>query len=221
MTLQHQGALAAARNQLDSAARLYQQALDRFREANDQGEMMRSYNLLGVAEQTAGRPAEARAWYERSRELAMHLKDQPSLSVAAQNIGVVVRGEGEAARERGDEPAARRHFEEALRWVDESLRIDQALGNKPGEASSRGLLARIHLRLGDLDAAERQAHEARKIRESLGLLEADRDYDNLSDIARARGDLTAAHQWEQKRDALDAERKRRAGGSGSLPAKML
>ena len=77
--LQHQGGLADDRNQLDRATRLYQQALQRFQEAGDQGAMMRTYNLLGVAEQKAGRLAEARAWYEKSRELAVQLKDQPGL----------------------------------------------------------------------------------------------------------------------------------------------
>ena len=88
--------------------------------------MMRTYNLLGVVEQKAGRLAEARAWYEKSRELAVKLQDQPCLGEAAQNIGIVCQFEGEAARERGDEAAARRHFEEALRSVEESLRIEQA-----------------------------------------------------------------------------------------------
>ena len=37
----------------------------------------------------AGRLAEARAWYEKSRELAVQLKDQPGLGEAAQNIGIV------------------------------------------------------------------------------------------------------------------------------------
>jgi tetratricopeptide (TPR) repeat protein len=76
--LQHQGSLADDRNQLDRATRLYQQALQRFQEAGERS-VMRTYNLLGVAEQKAGRLAEARAWYEKSRELAVQLKDQPSL----------------------------------------------------------------------------------------------------------------------------------------------
>jgi tetratricopeptide (TPR) repeat protein len=210
--LQHQGGLADERNQLERASRLYQQALERFREAGNQGPMMRTYNLLGVVEQKAGRLAEARAWYEKSRELAAQLKDQGGLGQAALNIGVVWQGEGEAARERGDEPAARRCFEEALRSVEESLKIEQARGNKPTEANSWTGLAQIHLRLGDLAAAERHAHEAREIREVLGLKEAWRDYHTLSEISQARGDLAAAAEWTKKRDDLFAELKRRAGG---------
>ncbi len=219
--LQHQGGLANDRNQLDRASLLSQEALESFQEAGAQGSMVRTYNLLGVVEQKSGRLAEARAWYEKSRELAVQLKDQVGLGQAAQNIGMVWQQEGDAARKRGEEPDARRHFEEACRFVAESLRIWKAQKNKPYEAASWNGLAQIHLRLGDLAAAERHAHAARQIHESLGLKEAWRDYNTLSEIAQARGDLAAAAEWAKKRDDLLAELKRRAGGGGDLPAQML
>jgi tetratricopeptide (TPR) repeat protein len=219
--LQGQGALATHRRQLDRATRLYQLALQRFQEAGDTGSIMRTYNLLGVAERNAGRLAEARAWYEKSRELAIELQDQSGLGNAAQNIGIVFQNEGEAARERGDEAAARRNLEQALHYVEESLRIDQARKNKPGEALSLGQLAKIHLLLGDLPAAEGHAHEARQIRESLGLKEAWKDYDTLAEIAAARGDTAAAAEWARKRDELLAELKRLAGGGGGIASEML
>ena len=183
--------------------------------------MMQTYNLLGVVEQSSYRLAEARAWYEKSRQLAVDLKDQPCLGAAALNIGIVCQLEGDAARAQCNEPAARLSFQAALRSVQESLRIDQALGNQPGSASSHGQLAMIHLRLGDLANAERHAHEARQIRESLGLKEAWRDYNTLSEIAEARGDTDAAAEWAKKRDAKRAELKRLAGGGGGLPSQML
>lgn len=212
LTLQHQGSLADDRNQLDRATHLYQQALVHFRAQGNLGEMMRTYNLLGVVEKKAGRFAEARAWYERSRELAVRLSDQPSLGVAALNLGIVFKREGEAAREGGDEPTARRHLEEARRSVEQSIRISKDLDDKPSEAGALGALANIHLLLGDLDAAERHAHQARQIHEPLGLLDAAGDYHTLSEIARARGDFASAAKWEQKRDALGAEFRRRARG---------
>jgi tetratricopeptide (TPR) repeat protein len=178
--------------QFDRATRLYQRALQRFQEAGNPGAMMRTYNALGAAEQNAGRLGEARAWYEKSRELAVQLQDQPCLGQAAQNIGIVCQQEGEAARERGDELAARQHFEAARRSVEESLRIEQARNNKPAEAASLSQLACIHLRLGDLAAAERHAHAAREIHESLDLKEAHFDYNILTEIAQVRGDTRAA-----------------------------
>lgn len=221
ITFQNQGLLAANRTQLERASCLYQQALKRFLESGNQGAMMRTYNLLGVVEQNAGRLSEARAWYEKSRELAVQLKDQPGLGQAAQNIGIVWQLEGDAARERDDELAARRCFEEARRSVEESLRGWQALGDRPHEAGSWGQIAIINLRLGDFGAAERQAHEARHIHEALGLKEAWKVYGILSEIAQARGDLAAAAEWAQKRDDLLVELERRSGGGGGLPSQVL
>jgi tetratricopeptide (TPR) repeat protein len=209
--LQHQGGLADDRSQFERASRLYQRALQHFQETGSQGAMMRTYNLLGVAEQNAGRLAEARGWYEKSRELTMQLKDQGGLGAASQNLGIVRQLEGEAALKWGDEPAARRHFEEARQFVEESLQIRQALDNKPDEAASWGQLAQIHLRIGDLSAAERHAHEALQIHEFLGLKEVFIDYHILSSIAQARGDLATAAEWARKRDDLLAELERRAG----------
>ena len=218
--LQHQGSLADDRRQFTRAATLYQQALQRFQEAGNQPSMMRTYNLLGVVEQNAGRLAEARAWYEKSRQLALDLKDQPSLGSAAQNIGIVCQLEGEAAREQDDEPNARRSFQTALRSVDESLRIKQALGNKPVEGLAHGQLARIHLSLGDLTAAEQHAHAAREIHESLGLNDVWKNYNTLAQIAKARGYTTAAAEWAEKRDAKRAELERLARGGAGPPSPM-
>ncbi|HEX4952450.1 MAG TPA: CHAT domain-containing protein [Thermoanaerobaculia bacterium] len=211
--LQNQGILARQCFQLDRATLLYQQALRCFEEAGDQRSMMQTYSLLGVVDHTAGRLAEARAWYAKSRELALNLKDQVCLGQAAQNIGVAWQHEGEAARNRSV-AAARRHFEEARRSVEESLRVWQTQKDKPHEADSWGQLAQIHLRLGDLLAAERHAQEARQIYDSLGLKDAWKVYHTLCAIAQARGDLAAAAEWAKKRDDLLAELKRRAGGHG-------
>jgi tetratricopeptide (TPR) repeat protein len=219
--LQHEGSLAVMRNQLDRASRLYQKALQRFQEASAKGSIMRTYNSLGVTELKAGRLPEARAWYEKSRALAVELQDQPGLGQAAQNIGIVCQLEGEAARAQGDEAAARRHFDTARRSVEESLAVWKSQQNQPDEAGSLGQLARIHLLLGDLDTAARYAHAAREIHESLGLKEVNITYHILSEIAAARGDTAAAAEWEQKRDALIAELEERAGGGSGIPAQML
>lgn len=178
---------------------------------------MHTYNLLGVIERKGGRLAEARAWHEKSRELAMQLKDQDVLGQVAQNIGIVYQREGIAARKRGDEPAAQRFFNEACRSVEESLQVDQTLANKPGEAMSLVQLAQIELLLGNLDSAEQYALRGLAIDEQLQIVrQLPSDYRILSEIAQARGDLTAAAEWSKKRDELRAEFKRRAEGGGGL-----
>lgn len=219
IALQNQGNLARSRNQLSRATLLYKQALQRFQEAGDEGAIMRTFNCMGVVEYNTGRLAEARAWYERSRELAVRLGDQVGIGQAAQNIGILYQEEGVAARDRGDEQSAERHFQHALLSLHESLRVKQGYGNKPDEASAWSQLARLLLLVDDLGAAEHHAHEARKIREELDLLDVWKDYTTLYEIAQARDD-GAATEWAMKRDEVLKEVQRRAGGGADIPAPL-
>ena len=168
--LQHQGALATALQQYDRAVNLYRQALRRFQDASDDASIMRTCNQLGIVEQKAGRLAEARAWYERSREIARRRGDTRFLDSTAQNIGIVCQLEGEAARQRGDETTARQQFSEAERFLQESLRLKVERQDKPDEARAQTELSRIYLLMGELDKAEVHAHLAREIDEGLGII---------------------------------------------------
>ncbi len=214
--LQHQGVLADDLNQLDRASRLFRQVLGCFKEVgNLQGELQ-TCNLLGAVDQKAGRLAEARAWYEKSRELAGQLKDQPGLGQAAHNIGIVWQLEGEATRELGAEPAARQCFEEARRSVEDGLRVWQSISDKPAEAMALGQLAQVEFWLGNLVEAEQQALRGLAIDERLQIaLQLPSDYRTLAVIAQARGDIVAAAEWANKRAAVLAELGRRGSGSFS------
>ena len=219
--LQHQGGLADDMGQYERAAGLYKRALKLFQDMNDEAAVMRTCNLLGVVERHQGRLSEARAWYERSREMAERRGEPQFIGAAAHNIGIVCQLEGEAARARGDEAAARQRFEEAAASVRESLRIDEELGNQPDVALAHGQLAQIYLMLGDLDKAEEQAHRSREIREGLGLKEVENSYAVLAAIARARGNEAQAADWQHQCDEVRAELKRRAQGEGGLPPQFL
>ena len=73
--------------------------------------------------------------------------------------------------------------------------------------------------MGELDKAEAHAHQAREIRESLGLIrELFRSYYILAQIARVRGDEAQAAHWEAKRDEVEAELARRARGGDAADA---
>jgi tetratricopeptide (TPR) repeat protein len=211
--LQHQGSLADDMQQYDRSVDLYKQALRWFQDANSDGDIMRTCNLLGGVEQHAGHLSEARAWYERSREIAQRRGDTMALGNAAHNIGIVCQEEGEAARQNGDEATAQQRFAEAERFLQESLRMQIDRQDNPGEARSRSQLSQVYLLMGELEKAEAHAHQAREIRESLGLIrELPHDYYALAQIARARGEEVQAAQWEAKRDEVQIELTRRARG---------
>ena len=137
--------------QYDRAVDLCKQALRRFQDANNDGGIMQTCNLLGNIEANPGRLSEARAWYERSREIAERRGDTEALGIAAQNIGIVCQKEGEAARQRGDEATAQQRFAEAERFLQESLRMEIDQQDKPGEASPRSQLSQVYLLMGELD----------------------------------------------------------------------
>lgn len=61
---------------LDGASQLYRQALQFSLEAGAGADTMRTYSLIGVAELKAGRNADAGGWFEKSRELAVQLRQQ-------------------------------------------------------------------------------------------------------------------------------------------------
>jgi tetratricopeptide (TPR) repeat protein len=215
ITYQNQGVFAMQTNDFDRAATLYRQALKRFQAMGHDAGVMQTCNLLGAVEHRQGRLAEARAWYERSREIAEKRGAKSSLGVALQNLGIVCQEEGEAAREAGDEAAAREHFQEAARLVSESLVLRTERGDEPGAAESHGQLAQNHLLLGELDAAEEHAHAALETMERLGSRWLPAVYDTMAGIADARGDPESAAEWGRKRDAAVAELRRRAGEGGS------
>jgi tetratricopeptide (TPR) repeat protein len=219
--LQNLGSLATDRGRYAEAAERYRDALKLFQEANDEGAVMRTCNLLGSVEQIAGRLAEARSWYERSREIAEQRQEPQYLAQALQNLGIILQKEGDLARDKGDEKTAKRRFEAAADSVRQGLGIRQSLGNEPDVSASHSQLAKIYLYLGEPDRAEDNAHRAREITERLGLKEAHIVYHHLAQIARARGNATAAAEWETKRNDLLAELERRAGGSAELTAEGL
>jgi tetratricopeptide (TPR) repeat protein len=219
-TLQHQGGLAAYHSDLDRATDLYVLALRSFQEANNTVGIMQTYHLLGQVESSADRLAEALACYKNAHSLATELKDDRSLFGASENIGIVCKQQGELARKWGDEAAALRHFEEARKFMGETLKLTQRR-DKPDEATAWSKLSEIHFLLGDLTAAEFHSHEARHIRESLNLEEVWMDYHSLSEIAEARGDTIEAAEWARKRGERFANAKHHTGGGTSITPKMV
>ena len=217
--LQNQGSLADDIGQYDRAEELYKQALRLFQAANDDDNIMRTCNLLGVVEMHRDRLSEARVWYERCRELAHRRGDTELLAGVAQNIGIVCQKEGEKAQQLGDEATAQQRFTEAEAFLQESLQMQIDRQNKPGEAMSRSQLSRVYLLMGELEKAEAHAYQAREINAGLDIRQAlFRNYNNLAQIARTRGNEAQAVQWEARREEVRAELTRRARGGDAADA---
>jgi tetratricopeptide (TPR) repeat protein len=219
--LLNQGILARRMQQYDRAVDLYKQALKQFQDENDDHGIMRTCNLLGAVEHSQGRLSEARAWYERSREIADRRGDSWELGITAHNIGIVSLQEGEAAWRRGDEATARQWLAEAKHFLHEGLRMGIDRQDRPDQAASHGQLSQVYLLMGELDQAEAHAHQAREINEGLGIIRnLPIYYNTLAQIARARSDEAQAAQWELKRNEVQAELARRDQGGAAAEASL-
>jgi tetratricopeptide (TPR) repeat protein len=144
----------------------------------------------------------------------MRLKDRRQLATTAQNVGILYQNRAQ----RTEDPAEREAWlRRAVESVKESLAIWLQDENQVYAAASYFQLGILHRMLGELDEAERNAHEALAIRERLNLPDVYKDYGNLAEIARARGDEAAAAEWQAKCDAKweELEGLRRGDGQGA------
>jgi len=106
----------------------------KWRAVVDAAELAEGHHNLGVALEGQGKLGEARAEYERAREL------KPALRQAAVNLGVLLEKQGDAR-------AAAQVYAQCVR-------------DFPEDAVARARLARLYLASGQLDEAWRLAREA-------------------------------------------------------------
>lgn len=206
--LQGAGMAADRLGEPDRAAALWKESLLLSQKINDEAEVMRTCNLLGVAEFDAGRLPEARAWYERAGEIAERRGDQTILGAVLSNTVNIDLREGEAAQTNADESAALRYFESAAARARRALAIWEELADRPHAAMTHGQQARVHLHMGEPEEAARHARQALEIAESLGLTEhLDAYYQILSNAARALGDEAQAVAWAQKQETTERQKR--------------
>jgi tetratricopeptide (TPR) repeat protein len=202
MCLYHLGHLQRRQWHNDRAIDLLQQALALFQRAGHPGREMSACNALGAAEMQRGQLDAAEAWHLRSRELAEQLGDRVGLASAAQDLGIVYQYRADQA----DDPATYLSWlRRAVASVQESLAIRLELQDQVGAALSYGQLGVLYRMLGDLDEAEASLHASLQIHEALGLTDVWKNYRDLAEVARARGDEEAAVHWQAKCDTKRAE----------------
>ncbi len=219
--LQHQGTLARQTDDLDRAAALVHDALDRFRQADDEGGEMPTADLLGTTEVLRGNLAAAEKWYDRAWELATRRGAKRQLAITAQNRGILYQAMAGALDDdpaRSQERTALLH--RAVASIEESLAIKRDQHNQPGIAASLSQLGVLHLEIGELDTAERHLLDSRAIRERLGAPDVYKDYAALELVAKARGDTAAAAEWAAKKDAKLAELQRLHAGPDGGPTRL-
>jgi len=220
--LQHQGVLQDETGNHDRAVDLYQKAVTFFQRAGDPSAEMQTCDMLGTAEQERGHLDAAEAWYARSREMALQLKDRYHQAGVAQNLGILYQ---HRAEETADLQARAGLLRQAVASVQESLAAWIQLENQVHAAASHFQLGVLYRMLAELDDAKKHAQEALNIYESLNLPDVYKVYGVLAAIARDRNDTAAVARWEAKRDAKMAELEQvrwgEGGRSGHLPEELI
>jgi tetratricopeptide (TPR) repeat protein len=128
---------------------------------------------------------------------------QRRLSVLYHQLGMVAQGRGDLAAAEG--------------WCRKSLEIKEALGDRPGLASSCHQLGMVAQDRGDLAAAEGWYRKSLEISEALGDRPGlARIYHQLGTVAQDRGDLAAAEGWYRKSLEIKEALGNRPGRPGHL-----
>ena len=168
-------------------------------------------NATGAIHAAAGRPAAARADFERALAAfeQVEVSPSPNVATALQNLGIALTDEGRLE-------LAREHLARALDLFEETEGPSH-----PDVADVLDAQGGVSLRLGDLDAARQQFHRALVIRRAalgddhpmLG-----RSLNSLGTLYEATGDLAAAEQ--AYRDGL-AVFERALGEHGLVGANLV
>ncbi|MDR7417341.1 MAG: adenylate/guanylate cyclase domain-containing protein [Armatimonadota bacterium] len=178
------------RGKLTKAHAAYREALEYYRTMHDGQGMARVMARLGRALLDNGRLEESRGVLTEALGLAVDHHELLSHAYASTGLGVLAHLTGDDA--------------EAVRRLEEAIRIRHELGNPLSEAYTRHRLGMHYLRVGRLDDAEREFRTARALRlehgaksDSALLLRG------LAEVYLARGDvLAAAEHAEQAIAAL-------------------
>jgi non-specific serine/threonine protein kinase len=128
----------------------------------------------------------ARSHYALARRVLAEALARPEAQTpSAARAAALVRAGGFALLE-GDHEAARP-------WIEESLAVCRAVGDRKGVARSLGALATIAIYRDDLEEAELRARESLEAYRALGQHQGTFiALQNLGHVARHRGDLAAA-----------------------------
>jgi hypothetical protein len=177
---------------------------------------MHTCSLLGSAEMQREQLEAAEAWYRRAAELGRQRNDRRQLAATSQNLGILYQVRAEQATDAESRTALLR---QAIDSVQQSLAITLQMRNQVDAAQSYAQLGVLQRLLRELDQAETNAKQALQIHEALNLPDVYKDYGNLADIARDRGDQEAAARWQAKRDAKVAEVERLRRGEGAAAAR--
>jgi predicted ATPase len=137
----HAGGLASVQGDYDGALRLHQEALDVYRELDDQIGIVKQLSSVGLQKHFQGDYVAARPWFEHCLQACRELGDRSEIACALSNLADVVNAQGEHVLARS--------------LLEEAMSISRELGDQIGVAWCISHLGDVARDRGDLAEARR------------------------------------------------------------------
>ncbi len=197
------GILACDQGDYANAQAMLEEALDIYRELEDQQGIALSLNYLGNVARLQGNRQPANLLYEESLALSRELSDQHGISVALSNLGNIAKSQGD--------------YESARALYEESLAIRRELRDQQGIVISLTNLGSMAYVQGDYRAAATLFDESLAIAREIG----DRGSEalilnNQGLVAKAQGEYEAANALFQQSLGIRTELEDKDGIAASL-----
>jgi class 3 adenylate cyclase len=182
------GMVYAGRGNFPMAREFYKQAIRHKEKHDDEPGLALTHGQLGRLHLDWDHLDEAEEHFRADLRLAERLGDQRGEAQMHNHLGQIALTRAEKEGAAGRKVLFRRYCTEAAGWLDSAIRLAQAVHNPVAEAFGRKDRALVHLREGDLAAAEQQLDQAETLFRSARFAEG------LALVNRAGGMLRAAQK---------------------------
>ncbi len=170
--------------QLDKAAELYQEAIERARTLEDHHAVGAGTHQLATCRLLQQQYGEAIALYEKAKDLFESLNEPKEVAISWHQVGIVFE--------------RTRQWEQAENAYQQSLRIKVQIADQAGEASSRAQLGSLYMRMGRLEDSVVFLRRAAEIDVELG--DTQNEGLTLSNLAQS---LILLNRHDEARTALN------------------
>ena len=174
-SLHQLGVLYHHQGNYDGAVKLYNQSLEINKEIRDRRETADILHHLGILYQNQGDYVESMNMYDESLKIAQELGDKSSIVKSLHQLGKFYQEVGESksnlalwAQELMGINQDEGNYEEAVRFCNKSLELEQEMGTKRSVASTLDQLGDIHQDQGDYKEAIKKYNQCIKIYKELG-----------------------------------------------------
>ncbi|KAA3615343.1 MAG: CHAT domain-containing protein, partial [Calditrichaeota bacterium] len=145
-------------------------------------------NTLGRSQRTLGDYDFALEIFQKAETRVHSAKTEEEL----ENLGTTLNNISQIYDAKGD-------YETALKYLQQSLKIRQQIGDKSGEGTTLNNLSQIYKARGDYDTALKYLQQSLKITQQIGDKSGEgTTLNNLSQIYKARGDYDTALKYLQQ-----------------------